>query len=230
MKSPIAAQFEVHGGWQRNDAILVSFAMADEELVFASGDVVNGQAQTFAQAQTATIDELERGAIAAQANVGEEVMNLPAGEHGRKGVVIFGADLSKDAPMRFTQQIDEAHFGGGDGLSDGLGAPMLLEFDEEEVVAQLGFGEVGRVAGEMLVDKPELAIVGVASAIGVVMQGQEIGEAIHRLIGVVIIDGIGVIPGGCSNGGGGLRPALAFFGSSVDAVSAVRLLVDVAGE
>ena len=162
--------------------------------------------------------------------MGEQLMNLLAGQDGGKGVVIFGADLSKDAPVGFTQEIDEAHLGGGDRLSDGLGPPMLLEFDEEEVVAQLGLGEGGGVTAEMLVDEPELAIVGVASAIGVVMQGQEIGEAVHRLIGVVIIDGIGVIAGGGSNGCEGLRPALAFFGSSVDAVSAVRLLVDVAGE
>lgn len=48
VKSPIAAQFVVHGGRQWNDAVLVTFAIADEQLVFAAGDVVNGQAQTFA--------------------------------------------------------------------------------------------------------------------------------------------------------------------------------------
>ena len=97
-------------------------------------------------------------------------MNLLASEHGRKGVVIFSADLSKDAPVRFSQEIDEAHFGGGEGLSDGLGLPMLLEFNKEEVFAQLGLRNDGGVTGEMFVDEPQLAIVGMAGPIGVVVQ------------------------------------------------------------
>jgi hypothetical protein len=65
--------------------------------------------------------------------------------------MIFGANLRKDAPVRLAQEIDEAHFGGSNGLSDGLGSPVLLEFDEQEVVAQLRLGDGGRVTGEMLV-------------------------------------------------------------------------------
>ena len=48
MKSPVTAQFVVQGGGQRNDAVFVAFAIADEQFVFAADDVVNGQAQTFA--------------------------------------------------------------------------------------------------------------------------------------------------------------------------------------
>jgi hypothetical protein len=55
---------------------------------------------------------------------------------------------------------------------------MFLEFDEEEIVAQLGFAERGRVATEVLVNKTQLAIVGVTRSIGVVMQRQQIGKRV----------------------------------------------------
>lgn len=48
MKSPILAQFVVHGGRQRNDTVLVPFAITDEQFVFATRDVVDGQAEAFA--------------------------------------------------------------------------------------------------------------------------------------------------------------------------------------
>jgi hypothetical protein len=48
VKSPIPTQFVGQGGGQRNDTVFVSFGVADEQFVFAAGDVVNGQAQTFA--------------------------------------------------------------------------------------------------------------------------------------------------------------------------------------
>ena len=55
--------------------------------------------------------------------------------------MIVGADLGEERPVGVPEQIDEEHACGGDGLADGFGLPMLLEFDEQEVVAQLGFGE-----------------------------------------------------------------------------------------
>jgi len=63
----------------------------------------------------------------------------------------------------------------------------------KEIVAQLGFGECGRVAGKMRVDQPHLAVIGVAGAIGVVAQGQQLGEAGHRLIGMLVIDRIDIL-------------------------------------
>ena len=60
---------------------------------------MNGQAQTFGEAQAAGVDELERGAIAAQADVGEQLHDLIAGQHRRQGVVILGADLAEDLPV-----------------------------------------------------------------------------------------------------------------------------------
>ena len=206
--------------------------MADEQFVFLTFDVVNGQTEAFAQAQAATVDEFEWGAVAAQAYVREQIVDLLAGQHGWETVMIFGADLGKDLPLRFAQEIDEAHFGGGQGLADGFGLPMLFEFNKQEVVAQLRLGDDSGVTGEMLVDEPDLAIIGVACSIGVVVQSQQVGEPGHGLVGVIIIHGVGVVSSGGPNAwrNRGLGSPLALLGEGRDAVGAVRFLVDVAGE
>ena len=162
----------------------------------------------------------------------EQSLDLLAGEHGGKGVVIFGADLGKDRPVRLPEQINKAHFGGGEGLSNGFGLPLLLEFDEEEVVAQLGLGEGGGITGEMLVQEPELAIIGMAGPIGVIMQSQQISEPGHGLIRVVIIDGISVVPGRGSNlcGCGRSGSPLALWSAKGSLMTAALRMVDVAGE
>ena len=120
-------------------------------------------------------------------------MNLLAGEYGRKAVVIFSLDLRKDSPIGMPEEFNEEHAGGGPGLADGLGCPMFLELNEEEVVAQLSFGNVGRVAAHVLVDEPQLTVVGVPGAIGVVAQRQVIGKARHGGIRMLIVHRVGKV-------------------------------------
>jgi 2-phospho-L-lactate guanylyltransferase (CobY/MobA/RfbA family) len=78
--------------------------------------------------------------------------------------------------------------------------PLLLEFDEKEVVAEPGLGDRNRVASAMLVDQTHLAIIGVARSIGVVTQRQEVRESGHGLIGMLVIDGIHILTRRGSNG------------------------------
>ena len=86
--------------------------------------------------------------------MGQQRLDLWAGEHGRKRVVILGANLRKDRPVRFAQQLDKEHFGRGQCLPDAFGFPVLLQFDEKEVFAQLGFGDGGWITTEILVNEP----------------------------------------------------------------------------
>ena len=104
--------------------------------------------------------------------MGQQRLDLLAGEHGRKGVVILGANLSKERPVGFAEQLDKEHSGRGQCLPDALGFPVLLQFDEKEIFAQLGFGDCGCITIEMLVNEPQLAVVGVPRPIGVVTQSQ----------------------------------------------------------
>src|ERR1017187_10343852 len=176
VESPVAAQFLIQGGGQRHDPVLVALAVANKELVLAAFDVVDSQPETFAQTQPAAVDELERSTIAAQADVGEQVVDLLAGEHGGQRVVVLGADLGEERPVLMPEEFDEEHAGCGQSLADGLGLPMLLELYEQEVVAQLRLGEGGWIAAQVLVNQPDLSVIGVPGAVGVVAQGEVIGE------------------------------------------------------
>ena len=136
-------------------------------------------------------------------------MDLLAGEHGGQGVVIFGLDLREQRPVGMPEEINEEQAGGGAGLADGLGRPVFLELDEEEVVPELRLGDRDRVTAEVLVNEPKLAVVGVPGAIGVVAQRQVLGKPGHGRIRMLIIDGIGVVSGGGPNRGQGSgRPGL----------------------
>src|SRR5262249_19782324 len=193
VKAPVAAQFLPHGGGQGHDAILMSFAVANEQFVFVAFDVVNGQPETLAQAQPATVDELERSAVAAQTNVSQQVTDLLAREDGGKCVVIFGLDLREQSPVSMPEEINEEHAGGGTCLADGLRGPMFFELNEQEVVTQLSLGDRSRVAADVLVNEPELAIVRMPGSIGVVAQSQMLGEAGHGRIRMLIVDRVGKV-------------------------------------
>ena len=208
VERPVAAQFLTHriGQWQ--DPVLVPLAVADEQFVFLTFDVVNGEPETFAEPQPATIDKLERSAIAAQADVGQEVMDLLAGENLGQGVVIFGADLREDRPVGMPEEIDEEHAGGGAGLANGLGRPMLLELYEQEVVAQLGLGNGRRITPAVFMDEPHLTVVGVPGSIGIIAQSQVLGKPHHRWVGMLVINWVGIVSCRSPNGSQGLRSPL----------------------
>lgn len=146
----------------------LALAIANEQFVFGALDVVDGQGQAFAQTQAAHVNEFDGGAVAAKANAGQQIMNLLAGQDGGQSVVILGADLPKDGPVGVPQQVFKELTRSSDGLADGFGLPTLSKFDEQEVVAQSGLGELGGIAGEVLVDETQLTVIGVAGAIGVV--------------------------------------------------------------
>src|SRR5262249_55182192 len=122
----------------------------------------------------------------------------------RKGVVIFGADMREESPISMLEEADEKHSGGGEGLADGLGCPMLFELHKEEIVTQLSFGERGGGAAKRVVGKPELAIVGMPGSVGVVAQSQVVGEPAHGSIRMLIIDRVGIVSRGGPNGCQGL--------------------------
>ena len=111
---------------------------------------------------------------------------------------------------------------------------MLLQFNEQEIFAQLDFGDDGWVAIEMLVNEPQLPVVRVPCSIGVVTQSQQIGKLGHARVGVFVIDGVGIVSSGGPDAGrrDGLRLgfALAQLRLRGNLRSAVRLTVEIAGE
>ena len=207
VKAPVAAQFLPQGGGQGHDAVLVSFAVANEQFVFLAFDVVNGQPETFAQAQPATVDELEGSAVAPQTDVGQKIMDLLPGKHGWKRVMIFSLDLREQSPVAVSEEINKEQAGSGARLADGLGRPMFFELYEEEVVAQLSLGDRGRVTADVLVNESELAVIRVPGSIGVVAQSQVIGKPGHRGVRMLIVHRADKVSRGGPDGSQGLlRP------------------------
>ena len=194
MEGPVFSEFPPQCGGQGHDPILMSLAATDEQLVLWPVDVVNGQGEALAQAESADVDEFDGRAVAAQADVGEKIAHLLSGEDWRKGVVIFDPKLGEDAPVGVAEQIDEEQADGSPGLTEGFGLPVFLEFDEEEVVAELGLSEQCGIASEVFVEQPHLTVVGMAGAIGVVAKGQRLGQSGHGIEGMLIVDRVGELP------------------------------------
>ena len=186
VKLPKVNKVAEHGRRKRDHPILVALAVADDELVFSARNVVDGKRKALGKAQPAAVDELERGAVAAQAHMVEQIVDLLAGEHGRKLVMVLGFDLRKDGPVVVAELIDKEKPGRGDGLSDGPRPPALDRLDVEDVVAKLVLGNHFRIAGAVLVDEAHVPVVGIAGAVGIGAQGQPLGKLRHRRVRMVV--------------------------------------------
>jgi hypothetical protein len=151
--------------------------------------------------------------------VSQQMVDLLPGEHGGKCVMIFSLDLREESPVGMPEEINEEHTGGGTRLADGLGCPMFFELYEKEVVTQLSLGDGGRVAAEVLMDEPELAVVRVPGSIGVVAQSQVLGEPGHGGVRMLIIDRVDIVSRGGPNGCQGLlRPRIGVGGGIISFV------------
>lgn len=69
VEAVVVAQLLEHRRWQRDGAVFVAFARADAQLVLAADDVMHGELQALRQPQATAVDELERRAVTAQADV-----------------------------------------------------------------------------------------------------------------------------------------------------------------
>ena len=190
VKAPILAQILQHERRQRDDTVLMAFAIANDELALLAEDIVNGQREAFAQAQSTAVDELDRRAITPQANGAQEIMHLLTGEDGGKEVVILGADLGEDAPQGALEQLDKEEFCAGQRLADRLWLPVLVELDVKQVVAQMRFLQGGRVALEVLVQHTHRTVVRVTSALGIEAQCEQLRVLRHRQVRMLVIDRI----------------------------------------
>jgi len=88
------------------------------------------------------------------------------------------------------------------------------------VTSDGSLGDRGWIAAEVLVDKPELAVVGVPRSIGVVTQGQVVGKPSHGRVRMLVVDRVRIVSRDGPNGGQGLgRPRVRVGDVSVGFVS-----------
>ena len=85
------------------------------------------------------------------------------------------------------QHAHEEELRGGCGLADGFGLPAFDGLDVQDVIAEPLLGDVGRIALTELVDQAHLAVIGMAGARGVELQGEKLGEAAHRGIRMRVV-------------------------------------------
>lgn len=207
VKAPILSKILDHGSGDGDEAIFVTFPIADPEFVFLAPDVVDGEGKTFGEAQTTAVDQLEGSTVSTEANVLEQLNDLIASEDGRKFIVVLGFDFREDFPILPFEHVNEEEFGGSNGLADSLGLPLLDVFDKEEVVAKALFGDELRVHASPFVNEAHVAVIGMAGAGRGVAEAEKLGEPLHDGIGmVIVIDGValGAATIGTSGGLAGL--------------------------
>lgn len=112
--------------------------------------------------EAAAVNQLDGRAVTTQTDVGEELFDFLTCEHGGKHLVVFGADLGKYFPFLVAEHFDEKQTRGSSGLAYGLRLPILFGFYVEDVVAQLLFGDRGRITVAKFHKQAELTVVRMA--------------------------------------------------------------------
>jgi len=184
---PITAQVLDHNRGNGHHAAFVALAVADPQFAVRGVDIVDGQREALREAQPAAVNELEGNAVAAQPDVMEQADDFRTGQHDRMGFLVLSADLGEDFPLLAFKHADEEELRGGGPEANGLGLPAFDGLDVEEVIAQTFFGDDERITLGELVDEPHLAVIRMAGARGVELQGEELGKALHRGIGVRVV-------------------------------------------
>ena len=92
-----------------------------------------------------------------------------------------------------TVEFDEEDFGGSYGLADGLGLPAFFGFDVEEIITHLTFAKRDGITSKVIVEQTHVPVVGMTGAVGVVTQGEQLGELVHRRPGMLVVERVDVL-------------------------------------
>ena len=120
-------------------------------------NVADLDGEGFADAQAAVIHEAQGGAKAGLDDGLEEGLDFSAGQDGGQDLGFGDADFLEHGP---TLDLDAVQKEGQEGILGGLhrgGLVVLVLAQKENVLADLVFGEDGRIALEMLGQLTDLA-------------------------------------------------------------------------
>ena len=176
MGFPLFAQQLQGALGQGNVAIAVAFALADVQELTLGVDVAHLEAQAFAQAQAAGVNEDQADAMIQCGNQGEDAPHLGSGEDDGQLVLEIGADqLEFEGPDTFEGFFPEELEGAND-LGARLAGDLLVGFEMDAVLAELlGGNQVWGLAVKLA----ELADPGVIGRFGARADGQK-GEVISE--------------------------------------------------
>ena len=175
---PLPAQEQEGAFRQRDVAVVLAFAAAEVEQTALAIDVADFQAQAFAQAQAARVNERQTNPMIQRGDGGQHAANLGSGEDDREFETRIGAgELDLRGPGTaegfFPKELDRA-----ESLSGSLPGELLLGLEMEEVLAELfGRDQVGRFVEE-LAEFEDAGPVTEHGAFGQGEQAQIVEEAI----------------------------------------------------
>lgn len=162
---------------QRDITIALAFTMDVEETAFGV-DVVDLQAQSFAQAQAAGVDGQEGDAMIQGGDGRENAAHLGGGEHDGQLEVGVGADQFQFMGPEALKGFFPEELEGTDGLGGGLAGDLFFGLEEEAVLAELFGGDQVGGFGEVLADVVDGGVIGLFGAGADGQQSQVLGEGV----------------------------------------------------
>jgi hypothetical protein len=167
---------------QKGGPVLAALAAPDEEETLAEIDILDAQAETLQQAQTAAIEQPRHEGMPAR-HGGEPPLNLRLGEHGGRPLVALTADrgdlsdqgLVKDIPIEKNQGVQGLPLGGGRHLAlrCGVGEKPFHLLCPKPV--RMG------LAAEVM-DRAQYPLaIGLLGTVGVVMLAEPLAHLVHEL-------------------------------------------------
>jgi hypothetical protein len=165
MDAPPGAQFLDHGRGKGNIALFTALAAADQQArgLLASANVFDPNAGSFAHAQAAVVHQAQAGTEARFAHGGQNALDLSTGQDDGQHLGLSNAQLAKDGPASDLEALDKKAEQRIFGHLHGAAGVTFVLAQEQEVLAQLVFGERGRVALKVLselTDIPDVLFLG----------------------------------------------------------------------
>lgn len=162
---PMFAESLERPGSERYEAILVSLAPADVDEHPAGVEVADLEMQGFLQAEAERIAGPEEALQDRFADGGDQLIDFGDREDGGKFSLLADAEVFESGPVtRAGARVEELESGVGD--LQGVGSPLLIILDVQQVVAQFVLGgQIGGLA-EPLGELADGAEVGLMRSLG----------------------------------------------------------------
>lgn len=171
MRFPLFPQALEGDFGQRDVAILIALATADVEEPAFGINVADLEAQPFAQAQAAGINEQQADLLVRRGHGSEQAADFGGGEHHGQFELGIGPDQFQFVGPDSFKGFFPEEFEGANDLGAGLAGDPLVHFEMDAILAELLGGDQ---FGGFGVELRELAEAGQVSLFGAGLDGQEL--------------------------------------------------------
>jgi len=146
MRFPVFPQAQESALGQRDVAILIALATADVEEHAFGINVAYLEAQPFAQAQAAGVNEQQADMLIRRSHCGEHAADFGGGEHHRQFKLGVGPDQFQFVGPDALEGFFPEELEGANDLGAGLAGDPLVRFEMDAILAELlGGDQFGRL-------------------------------------------------------------------------------------